>query len=187
MKILPFKFGRQYHSKCSLAATIIVSAIGLAFQIAAAIEPSDHRDTIASTKTVRITADKMVAEIDAAEVVFFGNVQARQSGTVITANRLKIVYDSSAVGQKGNYPKAEAIRKIIASGRVKIVNDTIVAEGDSAEYTIKSSIFILTGNPCRVSRDGDLITGSKFTLQRTDGTLMVEGSGEDRVRAIIQP
>lgn len=166
---------------------IIVAAVGLTFQFAAASEPSDHRVQFSNTKTIRITADKMIAEIDAAEVEFSGNVKAQQSGMVINANRLKIVYDHSVVSKKGNSPKTDAIRKIIASGNVKILYDNIVAEGDLAEYTIKSDIFVLTGKPSRVSRDGDLMTGSKFTLQRSDGTLTVEGNGEDRVRAIFNP
>jgi lipopolysaccharide transport protein LptA len=166
---------------------IIVSAVGLTFQLAVATEPSDHRVNISSTKTIRITADKMIAEIDAAEVVFFGNVKAQQSGTVITANRLKIVYDSSVIRKKGNSPNSEAIRKIIASGSVKIINDNIVAEGDTAEYTKKTGVYILTGKPSRVSRNGDSISGSKVTLHRSDGTLTVEGGGEERVKAIFQP
>ena len=106
---------------------------------------------------------------------------------VLTANRLKIVYNPSVLSQKSNSPKTDPIRKIIASGRVKIAYDDIVAEGDLAEYTIKSDVFVLTGEPSRVSRDGDLITGSKFILQRSDGTLTVEGSGGNRVKAIFQP
>ena len=162
-----------------------MAAVGLTFKIAAASEPTDHRANVSSTKTIRITADKLTAEIDAAEVEFSGNVKAHQSGTVITANRLKIVYDRSAANKKGNSPKTGTIRKIIARGRVKIVYDNIVAEGVTAEYTIISDIIVLTGKPSRVSRDGDLITGSKFTLQRSDGTLTVEGMGADRVRAIF--
>ena len=185
MKMSPFRFGPRCRWNFSLTVLIIVVGIGLTFQITAASEPSSHRANISNTKTIRITADKMIAEIDAAEVEFFGNVKAQQSGTVITANRLKIVYDPSAVAKKGNSPGNEAIRRIIASGQVKIVYDNIVAEGDSADYSIKSDIFVLTGKPSRVSRDGDVITGSKFTLQRSDGTLTVEGLGQDRVRAIF--
>ena len=159
----------------------------MTFQNAATSEPSEHHVNISNTKTIRITADKMIAEIDAAEVVFLGNVRVLQPGTEITANRLKIVYDEVAVSKKGNSPKADAIRKIIASGRVKIVYDDIVAEGNLAEYTVKSDVFILTGKPSRVTRNGVLITGSKFTLQRSEGTLAVEGSGEGRVKAIFQP
>jgi lipopolysaccharide transport protein LptA len=127
----------------------------------------------------------LIAEIDAEEVEFLGNVKAQQSRTLITANRLKIVYDRSVVIKKGNSPKTDAIRKIIARGRVKIVHDDIIAEGDSAEYNKRSGIFVITGKPSSVSRDGDLITGSKFTLQRSDGTLNVESMGEIRVRAIF--
>lgn len=187
MKILRSKFGHRICSISSLMAIIIVAAVGLTVQNTAASEPSEHRVNLSNTKTIRITADKLIAEIDAAEVTFFGNVKVQQPGTVITSNRLKIVYDAVAVENKGKPPKADAIRKIIASGRVKIVFDDMVAEGNLAEYTIKSDVFILTGKPSRVTRDGDLITGSKFTLQRSEGTLTVEGGGGDRVRAILSP
>ncbi|MBW2470407.1 MAG: hypothetical protein JRE62_13995 [Deltaproteobacteria bacterium] len=185
MKILPFRFGYRCRWDLRLKVLIIVATVVFTFQIAAASEPSDDRVQISNNKTIRITADKMIAEIDAAEVEFFGNVKARQSTTVITANRLKIVYDPSAFRKKGESPKTEAIRQIIASGRVKIIYDNIVAQGDLAEYTIKSDVLILTGKPSRVNRDGHLISGSKFTLQRSEGTLTVEGKGGDRVRAIF--
>jgi lipopolysaccharide export system protein LptA len=185
MKILRFRFGHRCRWDSSSKALIIAATVVLTFQIAAASEPSDDRVHISNTKTIRITADKMIAEIDAAEVEFFGNVKARQSTTVITANHLKIIYDPSTFRKKGESPKTEAIRRIIASGRVKIIYDNIVAQGDLAEYTIKSDVLIITGKPSRMNRNGHLISGSKFTLQRSTGMLTVEGKGGDRVRAIF--
>jgi lipopolysaccharide transport protein LptA len=187
MKILPSKFGQHCRSNIRFMAMIIVAAVCLTFQNAAASESSEHRVNISNTKTIRITADKMIAELGADEVEFLGNVRVQQPGTVTTANRLKIVYDAAAVNKEGHSPGADDIRKIIASGRVKIVNEDIIAEGDFAEYTMISDVFILTGKPARVTRNGHLITGSKITLQRSDGTLTVESSGGVRVRAIFQP
>ena len=169
-----------------MAAMIIMAAVGLTCHIAAANEPADHRAESSNTGTIRITADKLIAELGAEKVEFSGNVKAQQSGTVITADRLTIAYNPSAVSQKKDSLKTDAIRKITASGRVKIAYDNIVAEGDYAEYTMISKVFVLTGKPSRLSRNGHWISGPKITLQRSDGTLTVEGSGEGRVRAIFK-
>jgi lipopolysaccharide transport protein LptA len=168
-------------------APIILAALIWTIQTAAANEHTAQGVKKLETKSIRITADKLIAKMDAAEIDFIGNVKALQAGAVITSDRLKIIYDPDAVRHKDGSPMTETIRKIIASGRVKIVTENITAEADTAEYIIESAILVLTGEPSRLTRDGHLITGSKFTLQRSDGTLIVEGSGEDRVKAIFQP
>ena len=81
----------------------------------------------------------------------------------------------------------ETIKKIIATGHVKIVTDDIIAETDRAEYTIKSKILVLRGDQSRVSQGGHSITATKFTLYRSEGKLSVESKGENRIRAIVQP
>jgi lipopolysaccharide transport protein LptA len=170
-----------------LQTPIIVAALLGTAYIATAIEPTQQSVKNSGAKGIRITSDKLVAQIDKAQIVYSGNVKVTQSGTVITAERLKIVYDPDTVRDKDGSLKAAAIRKIIARGRVKILYKNIVAEADEAIYTMKSAVLVITGNPSRVTRDGVLMTGSKITLQRSDGTLTVEGEGESRVRAIFNP
>lgn len=187
MKILPFRSGPRCRPTCARVATFVLAAVVTTFQIVAAIEQTVESDSRSETKTIRITADKLIADIDAAEIDFLGNVKARQAGVVITADRLKIIYDPDAVANAKSFPKSGDIRKIIAGGHVKIVDENLVAEADKAEYTIISAILVLIGDPARVTRNGHLITGSKFILQRSDGTLTVEARGKNRVRAIFQP
>jgi lipopolysaccharide transport protein LptA len=153
----------------------------------AAPETIDPNDTNHANNRIRITADKLVAKVDAAEIIFIGNVKTTRADAVITSDRLEIIYDPDAMKDKTRGNKKESIKKIIAMGHVKIVTDDIIAETDRAEYTIKSKILVLLGEQSRVSQGGHSIIGTKFTLYRTEGKLSVESTGENRIRAIVQP
>ena len=171
----------------ALQVSVIVATIILTLIIPAASENTAQNLNRSAAKSIRITADKLIAKIDAGEIVFIGNVKARQAGAVVTSEHLKIIYDPDAVGRKNSTTKTTAIRKMLASGRVEIVYEGITAEADSAEYSIKSEVLVLSGQPARLTRGGQIITGSKITLQRSDGTLKVESNGEQRVKATFQP
>ena len=69
---------------------------------------------------IRIIADKLLAEIDAGVIEFVGNVKATQAETVVTSDRLKIIYTPEANKEPATVLKPVAIEKIIASGKVKI-------------------------------------------------------------------
>ena len=187
MKILHFRFGQRFQWINALLLPIIAAAFIWTLQIAAATERADQAVKNSEAKKIRITADKLIVRVDAAEIDFIGNVKAMQAGAVITADRLKIIYNPDTVSNKDGALKTETIRKIMASGRVKIETEDILAEAEIAEYTIKSAVLVLTGDPSRVTRDGHLITGPKFTLQQSKGTITVESRGERRVKAIFQP
>ena len=153
---------------------------------AAAPETIDTNDKNNEHNRIRITADKLVAEVDAGEIEFIGNVKATQADAVLTSDRLKIIYDP-AIKNKNRGNKTESIEKIIANGHVKIVTDNIIAETDRAEYTIKSEVLVLLGEQSSITRGGHSITGTKFTLHRSAGKLTVESGGGNRVKAILQP
>ena len=136
---------------------------------------------------IRIMADKLVAEVDAGQIEFFGNVKATQAETVITADRLKIFYDADKVKSQADAFKNESIDKITASGHVKIIHEDIIAETDKAEYTLKSGVLVLAGPQSKIIQGGHSITGTKFTLRRSDGKLTAESSKENRVKAVIKP
>ena len=136
---------------------------------------------------IRIMADKLIAEVDAGEIEFIGNVKATQAETVITADRLKIFYDADKIKSQADAFKNESIDKITASGHVKIIHEDIIAETDKAEYTIKSGLLVLAGPQSKITQGGHSITGTKFTLQRSNGRLTAESSEENRVKAVIKP
>jgi lipopolysaccharide export system protein LptA len=150
--------------------------------VAVTIDSSVKKDV---DKKIRITADKLIAMVEAGEIEFIGNVRATQANTVITADRLKIIYASAKSKGQTVTLKPESIEKIIAQGRVKIIHDNIIAETDQAEYTMKSAILVLTGERSVVTQGGQSISGAKFTLYRSDGKITVESNGKNRVKAVF--
>ena len=150
--------------------------------VAATIDASVEKDI---DKKIRISADKLIAMVEAGEIEFIGNVRATQANTVVTADRLKIIYASAKSESQTVTLKPESIEKIIARGRVKIIHDSIIAETDQAEYTMKSAILVLTGERSVVTQGGQSISGAKFTLYRSDGKITVESNGKNRVKAVF--
>ncbi len=171
----------------ALQALIMLTVFAGAHAAAAAPETIDTNDKNNEHNRIRITADKLVAEVDAGEIEFVGNVKATQADAVLTSDRLKIIYDPATIKNKNRGNKTESIEKIIANGHVKIVTDNIIAETDRAEYTIKSEVLVLLGEQSSITRGGHSITGTKFTLHRSAGKLTVESSGVNRVKAILRP
>jgi lipopolysaccharide transport protein LptA len=171
----------------ALQALIMLTLFAGAHTATAAPETIDTNDKNNENNRIRITADKLVAEVDAAEIEFVGNVKATQADAVLTSDRLKIVYDPDSIKNRNRDNKTESIKKIIATGHVKIVIDNIIAETDRAEYTINSEVLVLLGEQSSVTQGGHSITGTKFTLHRSEGKLIVESSGENRVKALLQP
>ena len=136
---------------------------------------------------IRIIADKLFAEVDAGVIEFVGNVKATQAETVVTADRLKIIYNPDAAKGQADALKSASIEKIIASGHVKINYGNIIAVTDVAEYTIKTEVLVLKGAQSKVTQEGHSITGTKFTLHRADGKITVESSEQNRVKAVFHP
>jgi lipopolysaccharide export system protein LptA len=155
-------------------------------QVSAAASPTiDTSIKKDENKKISITADKLIAMVDAGEIEFIGNVKATQANTVVTADHLKIIYTPDAIKSQTRTPGTESIEKIIAQGRVKIIHDDIIAETDRAEYTIKSAVLVLTGEQSNVTQGGHSISGSKFTLYRSAGKITVESNEKNRVKAVF--
>jgi len=172
---------------CALQAFIMLTVFTGAHTAIAASEAIDTKDINNEDKRIRITSDKLNAEVNVGEIEFVGNVKATQADAVITSDRLKIIYVPDSIKNKTRDINSVSIEKIIAKGHVKIVTADIIAETDRAEYTIKSGVLVLLGEQSRVNQGGHSISGIKFTLHRSQGKLIVEGSGQKRIKAILQP
>ena len=186
IKTLHFKFAKQFVWIGAQHVFIMLMVLFGSQTVAAASETADQIIKKNDKENIRITADKLVAQVDTGQIEFVGNVRATQADTVITADRLKIYYNPEIIKKQSRAKQTESIEKIIATGRVKIIYDNIMAETEKAEYLAKSAILILTGDQSKVTRGEHTITGTKFTLHRLDGKLTVESSEEGRVKAIFK-
>jgi lipopolysaccharide export system protein LptA len=184
IKILRFKLNKRFILIGALYALILVFFwLHASAAAAVTIDSSAKKD---ENKKIRITADKLNAMIDAGEIEFIGNVRATQANTVVTADRLKIIYTPVNTQGHTGTPQPESIEKIIAQGRVKIVHGDIIAEADMAEYTMKSAVLVLTGERSNVTQGGHSISGTKFTLYRLNGQITVESNEKNRVKAVFE-
>ncbi len=183
IKILRSRLDKRFVLISALYAQIFVF---FWLQVSAAASPTiDTSIKKNENKKISITADKLIAMVDAGEIEFIGNVKATQASTVVTADRLKIIYTPDTIKSQTRTPGPESIEKIIAQGRVKIIHDDIIAETDRAEYTIKSAVLVLTGEQSNVTQGGHSISGSKFTLYRSAGKITVESNEKNRVKAVF--
>lgn len=185
LKILNFRSGNRFVLIGSLST--LIGVFVWAHAIVTASETIDANVKNNENKEIRIIADKLFAEVDAGVIEFVGNVKATYAETVITADRLKIIYNPDAIKVKTNALKPVSIEKIIANGHVKINYNNIIAETDEAEYTMKSEVLVLKGEQSKVSQKGHSISGTTFTLHRSDGKITVESSQKNRVKAVFHP
>jgi len=180
---LRFKLNRRWVLIGTLNALIFAFLwLRVAAAASATIGTSVKKD---ENKKIRITANKLIAALDAGEIEFIGNVKATQASTVITSDRLKIFYKADATKSQTQIPQPETIEKIIAQGHVKIIHEDIIAETDMAEYDMQSEILVLTGERSNVTQGGHSISGTKFTLYRLAGKITIESNGKERVKAVF--
>ena len=135
-------------------------------------------------KEIHIKADKIIADLDKREMELLGNVRVTQQETIATADKMKVYYQDSN-SQKTEESIRGAISKIIAKGNVIIEMDKIVAVADEAIYVKDPEVLTLSGANSSLSSGPNSITGSKIIFFRSKSKLIVEGSTQYQVKALI--
>jgi len=137
------------------------------------------------TNKIRITADRLVGSYDRNYAEFTGSVEAVYGNFIIKSDSLKIYHKRDP--EKKEKPKAieGSIDKIIANGNVKIWADGKVATTQQAVYTTDTMVLVLTGENSTVTSNKNYISGSKITINRSNNTVKVESSVENRVKALF--
>ncbi len=146
--------------------------------------PAVDTDVKTVADRIHVTADRLIAEPKSETAEFIGNVNATQGNTSITSDRLKIYY-KSASNDKGSGAANAILKKIVADGHVTIKMDDQVAVTDKAVYITENEVLILTGQNSTVTSERNSISGDKITLFRADNRMVVDGSGKERVEAIL--
>ena len=183
IKILHFRLDKRFLLISALhALALVFLCLHASPAVCTPIDTADKKD---ENKKIRITADKLIAGVTSGEIEFIGNVQATQAKTIITADRLKIIYAPGSIKSQNWAPKPESIEKVIAQGHVKIIHEDIIAETDLAEYTVKSGVLTLSGESSNITQRGNSISGTKFILYRSDGKIIVESNAQNRVKAVF--
>lgn len=117
-----------------------------------------------TTLPVAVNADSLVVNQKDGNAVFSGNVLVTQGEMRLTANEIRVEYFADGKG----------IEKLIATGKVLLVNASDAAEADAAVYTIASGEVVLTGNVL-LSQGLTAISAERMVIDLIAGTGRMEG------------
>jgi len=137
------------------------------------------------TEKIHIIADLLTSDREARFAEFSGNVRATQGDTVITSDQLKIFYAESAANTRKTAAAESQIKRIVATGNVKILFDKKVAVTEQAVYNTETKVLVLSGPDSKITSGADSITGAKITYYRSDGHMEVESGQNKRVEAVF--
>jgi lipopolysaccharide export system protein LptA len=143
-------------------------------------------------KPIQITSDKMEVSQKDGTIVFEGHVVAQQENLTMVGKKLVVL----AVKEKEKPKNAKAdaeqsgvinrVDRIEVSGDVKITQGDKLATCDKAVYYRQDQKIILSGNP-QVSQGKDVLNGRVITLYLLEERSVIEGGGQNPVKATIYP
>jgi lipopolysaccharide export system protein LptA len=132
---------------------------------------------------IQIVADQLISYNEDKYAEFIGNVKVTQGEFTITSDKLRIYYQGELLENEKKGSDEELLKKIIATGNVKITSEQYHAEADKAEYDTADKTVVLSGENSKVISGKNSITGSKITLNQKSGQVKVESSGTKRIKA----
>ena len=162
--------------------TIALAAAAALFAIAAwaADEPQTGQP---ENEPIQIVADELISYNEEKYAEFIGNVKVTQGKFTITSDKLRIHYQGELLDNEKKGEDGDLLKKIIATGNVKITSEQYNAEAEKAEYDTAAMTVILSGENAKVISGKNSITGSKITLNQKSGQVMVKSSGTKRIKA----
>lgn len=120
------------------------------------------------------------------EVTFRGSVHATRDDFEIDCEQMLVRYADPSEGKQEDLTNAR-IKEIVATGKVVIRRaQGGVATAERAVFSQGDEKVVLTGNPS-VKQGNDLVEGEKITIFLRENRSVVEGSRDNRVRAVIYP
>ncbi len=148
-------------------------------------------------KPIHIVADRLEADHQQGIVRFIGNVVTVQNDLVMNCDQLVINYAVSPNAQPTQANNAGQplvglpatggeIEKLVAIGRVQMVQGNRRATCDRAEYNRRRGVIELTGNP-EVGQGQDVLRGSRILVFVDSQRVDVVGQASQRVQVTINP
>jgi lipopolysaccharide export system protein LptA len=145
---------------------------------------SQNRD-----QPVKIQADKLEVRDKDKVATFTGNVHVIQGDTEMRSRVLVVYYEGSAKGALGT-PAADnreqQIRRIEATGGVRVTQREQNAVGDNGTFDMQSNTVTLSGNVV-VIRGKDVVRGQRLVVDLNTGVSHMESAAGGQVETLIGP
>jgi lipopolysaccharide export system protein LptA len=147
---------------------------------------SQNRD-----QPVKIQADKLEVRDKDKVATFTGNVHVTQGDTEMRSRVLVVYYEDSGKAGAGNAPavatgEQQQIRRIEATGGVRVTQKEQNAVGDSGTFDMQSNTLTLTGNVV-VIRGKDVVRGQRLVVDLNSGVSHMESVAGGQVETLIGP
>ena len=124
---------------------------------------------------VEVTAERMVSETRANQIIFSGNVEARRGDLLVKADRLEVIQD----------PQSKRVSQMVAIGNVYITKGEQAATASRATFHENEQKVVLTGNPHAWEKNTE-VWGEEMVLLLGEQRMIVTG-GTQRVRMQMLP
>jgi lipopolysaccharide export system protein LptA len=153
---------------------------------------SQNRD-----EPMKIQADKLEVHDKDKVATFTGNVHVTQGDTDLRSRVLVVFYVDANAGKPGATPVAGAkatslgagdqqqVRRIEASGGVRVTQKDQIAVGDNGIFDVQSNTVTLTGNVV-VTRGKDVVRGQRLVVDLTSGVSRIEPAAGGQVESLFQ-
>ena len=162
-------------------AAVLVATVALLATTAWAAEKSKSGQ--AENEPIQIVADELISYNQEKYAEFIGNVIVTQGEFRIASDKLRIYYRGELLETDKKGSEEDVIKKIIATGNVKITSEQYQANADKAEYDTTTMIVVLSGKNSKVISGKNSISGSVIRLNQKSGQVKVEGSPTKRIKA----
>jgi len=168
---------------------LIVVALMAGVAVAAGESKTATPDKKAEDQPILIKADQLISNNEEKWAEFIGNVKVTQADLIIDSDKLRIYYRGELLDAEeksdnnSNNNNENALKKIIATGNVKIKTTKYIAESDRVEYDTDAMTITMTGDNSKVISGKNSIAGSKIILYRKDNRVKVLGNQKKRVEA----
>ena len=124
---------------------------------------------------VEVTAERLISESKANQLIFSGNVEARRGELYVKADRLEVLQDA----------QSKKVSRMVAIGNVYITKGEQAATASRATFHESEQKVVLTGNPHAWEGSSE-VWGEEMVLLLAEDKMIVTG-GAQRVRVQMQP
>lgn len=142
----------------------------------------DKRNIVDANQPIEITSNNLEVRQDQNLAVFTGEVEAVQGRIKLTANEVKVWYQTASQGKN---KVGGVIKRIDAFGEVFVSSPLETAQGSIGVYDVPAKVITLSGKVV-LTKGENVIRGEKLILNMVTGHSIVEG-GQRRVRGLFIP
>jgi lipopolysaccharide export system protein LptA len=154
---------------------------------------SQNRD-----QPMKIQADKLEVHDKDKVATFTGNVHVTQGDTELRSRVLVVFYVDAGASKPGAATPAAAkaapaaaseqqqVRRIEATGGVRVTQRDQNAVGDSGTFDVQSNTVTLTGNVV-VTRGKDVVRGQRLVVDLNTGVSRIESAAGGQVESLFAP